>query len=324
MDYIWARVKNSSNSVYGPGQSLRVHMCAHNPCRVHINALRRSRYTQYGPPVHMQRITCIDQTAAPFVEPSSTTTAVAAYTPTVVAICDDLATHAADDNTGAEIGALNAQQADAARKSVENMKSALNLDGVKGRRRQRIPTSLFTAFDAVKRRRSVEERKFRDSELIHKAETFSQTQALNSAGQAAFAARKTALADLANAKKLQQQVATKLACDAAMKTFSMHMLGGTGSKARGREGHKNRFHVLDRLPHLGDGLHPYQRNDFEWWKRAWDDAMVEEHKGKWAETFASWMQDVLNSKASNAFSTFVYKETSRVLRDKKALVVPGS
>ena len=53
--------------------------------------------------------------------------------------------------------------------------------------------------------------------------------------------------------------------------------------------------------------------------------MVEEHKGKWAETFAGWMQDVLNSSETNAFSTFMHIETNRVLRDRfpKVLAVPG-
>ena len=83
--------------------------------------------------------------------------------------------------------------------------------------------------------------------------------------------------------------------------------------------------MLDRLARLGADRSPSQRNDFEWWKRAWDDAMVEEHKGKWAETFAGWMQDVINSSKTNAFSTLVHNETNRVLRDrfKKVMAVPG-
>ena len=88
--YIWAKVKNSSNSVYGPGSSLRVHMCFHNPCRVDWSD---GKYGPYGPPVHMQCITCMGPkaapllplTAAPVADPSSidTAVAVAAQSPAV-------------------------------------------------------------------------------------------------------------------------------------------------------------------------------------------------------------------------------------------------
>ena len=84
--YVWAKVKNSSNSVYGPGHSLRVHMCFHNPCRVDWTD---AKYGLYGPPVHMQCITCMGPkaapllpwTAAPVADPSSITTAVAVAAP---------------------------------------------------------------------------------------------------------------------------------------------------------------------------------------------------------------------------------------------------
>ena len=109
-----------------------------------------------------------------------------------------------------------------------------------------------------------------------------------------------------------------------MKTFAVETLRAGDSKAGGTRARKNRFEVLDRLSHHGAGLSPSKRNDFEWWKHVWDDAMVGEHKANWSETFASWMQDVLNSSESNAFLTFMHKETNRVLRDSGALVVPGS
>ena len=103
------------------------------------------------------------------------------------------------------------------------------------------------------------------------------------------------------------------------------MLGANDKKAGGAAARKNRFEVLDRLARHGVDIHPSQRNDFEWWKHAWDEVMVEEYKDKWAETFAGWMQDVLNSLETNAFSTFMHNETNRVLRDRftKVLAVPG-
>ena len=84
--------------------------------------------------------------------------------------------------------------------------------------------------------------------------------------------------------------------------------------------------MLDRLAGgtICAKLSPSQRNDFEWFKHTWDDAMVAEHKAQWAETFAHWMQDIVNSTEGNAFSVFMHNETNRVLRDKKALAVPGN
>ena len=84
--FMWAKVKSSSNSLYGPGCSLRVHMCFHNPCRADY---ADTKYGPYGPPVHMQCITCMGPkaapllplTAAPVADPSSITTAVAVAAP---------------------------------------------------------------------------------------------------------------------------------------------------------------------------------------------------------------------------------------------------
>ena len=99
--HIWAKVKSSSNSLYGPGHSIRVHMCFDDPCAA---TFQDSKYGSYGPPVHMQCIKCIGPkaapllplTAAPVADPSSitttlavaaqsTTAAVAAQTPAATA-----------------------------------------------------------------------------------------------------------------------------------------------------------------------------------------------------------------------------------------------
>ena len=66
-----------------------------------------------------------------------------------------------------------------------------------------------------------------------------------------------------------------------------------------------------------------KKNDFAWWKEAWDEAMVTEHGASWADTFAGWVQIILDCVGSNAFSKFTCDETVRVLQDNKALAVPG-
>ena len=91
----WSKSNKSTDAVYGPGKSLRVHICGHNPCRAQWEC--ESKYSVYVLPVHMQLITCMGPTAAlllpltaaPIAEPSATTTAVAACTPTVRAASID-------------------------------------------------------------------------------------------------------------------------------------------------------------------------------------------------------------------------------------------
>ena len=87
---------------------------------------------------------------------------------------------------------------------------------------------------------------------------------------------------------------------------------------------KKKLEVLDRMARLGPGLSEAQKNDFAWWKEAWDDAMVTQHGAHWAETFAAWIQNILDATSSTAFSEFMYGETVRVLQDSKTLAVPGS
>ena len=114
------------------------------------------------------------------------------------------------------------------------------------------------------------------------------------------------------------------ACRHAIKTFALDALGAGSQNAGGAKARKNRFEVLDRLARNKAGLSAGQRNDGPWFKDAWDEAMVDEHKGIWASVFSGWVQHVLDSERSNAFSTFVYNETVRVLSGNAALHVPGT
>ena len=92
---------------------------------------------------------------------------------------------------------------------------------------------------------------------------------------------------------------------------------------QGGKAKKNRFDVLDRLARTRAGLSAGQKNDWPWFKDAWDKEMVKEHGADWASVFAKWMQNVLDDELSNACSTFVYKETCRVFKSTAALHVPG-
>ena len=86
---------------------------------------------------------------------------------------------------------------------------------------------------------------------------------------------------------------------------------------------KNRWEVLDRLTWLKAGFSAGQRNDWRWFKDAWDKAMLTEHGADWPELFATWMQNVLNDTRSNALSIFMHTETRRAFDGNAALQVPG-
>ena len=113
----------------------------------------------------------------------------------------------------------------------------------------------------------------------------------------------------------------------AMKTFTPELIGQGQKKAGGAKGQRARLEVLDRLAHLGAGLSPAQRNDWAWFKTAWDAKMVSEHDDEWPALFAGWIQQVLEELAleagSNAFSRFVHQETLRCLSEQDALRIPA-
>ena len=116
------------------------------------------------------------------------------------------------------------------------------------------------------------------------------------------------------------------ACNMAMNTFTLDAMGASCPEAGGTRAKQNRFDVIGRLSRHLAGLSPAQRNDFQWWKETWDDAMISEHRANWAATLAGWVQHVLDSGAlhPNVFSICVYNEANRVLHKSKALVLPGS
>ena len=258
----------------------------------------------------------------------------------VAAVCEGPLKHdAATNQMEEDIVPLNATQADyvtksklqiaALQESVECCRDTgllkavqtLELEITKLRRREReLSSETPVVAEAFKRQRLAEDQEFREMQLRVRRDKDRKKEA-----QAAIAEKAAAQEQLRKAKKAIHDMESKLACNAAMKTFSIETLGAGDSKAGGKPARKNRFEVLDRLAG-GNGakLSPSQRNDFEWFKHTWDEAMVAEHKAKWAETFAHWMQDIVNSTEGNAFNIFMHSETNRVLRDKKALAVPGN
>ena len=123
-------------------------------------------------------------------------------------------------------------------------------------------------------------------------------------------------------KQAIQDAESLLETKHAMKSFSLEDLGQGRSRGGGGPAKKRRAEVLDRLARLGTGLSPAQRNDFAWWKAAWDEKMLAEHKEDWGGVFAGWVQRILNDLDegnASAFSLFVHAETARCLSGAPAL-----
>ena len=139
----------------------------------------------------------------------------------------------------------------------------------------------------------------------------------------AKAAMKAASTELRVKRQKVQELESIIACRHAVKRFRLEDLGKGEKNAGGAKGKKNRAEVLDRLSRLNAGLSPGQRNDWQWFKDAWDKAMVIEYGNEWPEKFATWMQELLIDSRSNAFSIFVYEETCRVFDGAAALQIPG-
>ena len=88
-----------------------------------------------------------------------------------------------------------------------------------------------------------------------------------------------------------------------------------------------RYEVLDRMAKLGTGLTPSQKNDWAWFREAWDEKMCDEHAQEWGGTFSQWMQQILDDLSdgvANAFSMFMYDETKRHFSKTPMLVVPST
>jgi len=237
-----------------------------------------------------------------------------------------------------EIAPLSASQADSVQNSqstmaaleatIDSLKAIGSVRGVqcieqelqKERRKRRALLQESPAVaDAFLRLRRAEEQ----DGLMKRRHVAEQNDRKRQAEQA-IADRDAAVAEMKRTKRSIQEMESVRASRYAIKTFTLDALGAGCQNAGGAKARKNRFEVLDRLSRLKVGLSAGQRNDWPWFKDAWDEAMVAEHRGNWASVFSGWVQHVLDDERSNAFSAFVYNETCRVLSGSAALHVPGS
>ena len=113
----------------------------------------------------------------------------------------------------------------------------------------------------------------------------------------------------------------------AIKRYSPEALGQGKTRSGGVASRRLRYEVLDKMAKLGCGLTAAQRNDWAWFREAWDEKMCEEHVQDCGGRFSGWMQkllDDLSDGVANAFSVFMHDETVRHFSKTPMLVVPGS
>ena len=136
---------------------------------------------------------------------------------------------------------------------------------------------------------------------------------------------KAATALLKKRKREIEDAEVVLETKHAIKQYTLQDLGMGQNRVGGAAAKKNRLEVLDRLARLGQGLSPAQKNDFKWFKEAWDARILQEHGDNWPELFMGWMQRLLGENedgVANAFSVFVHNETRRCFDGVAALRVP--
>ena len=112
-----------------------------------------------------------------------------------------------------------------------------------------------------------------------------------------------------------------------VKRVGLYELGQGQRSCGGVEGRKGRLAVLTRAATLGAGLSRAQKADFEWFKREGDAAGAADFQAKWPETFATWVQGVVDEYLAGntrAFSLFMESETRRRLAGSLALALPGA
>ena len=260
----------------------------------------------------------------------------------LTAVADDCTT-ASDDviasaSASADILLLSDKQADEAQNmhttmsalesAIEGLRATgslrsvqvLELELTKERRRLRALTQESPAVaEAFLRFRAVEDQDAFARKRLHEQETKKKREAAK-----AIADRDAAVAELKRVKNTISETEALKACKYAVKTYTVQALGDGTENGGGYKGRILRWEVLDRLARLGAGLSDGQKNDWTWFKSSWDEAMLAENPHCWPMIFAGYVQGVLDDVRTNAFSEFVFKETSRVFSSHAALSVPGS
>ena len=123
--------------------------------------------------------------------------------------------------------------------------------------------------EAFLRFRTVEER-----DALAEQRLFEQRKEKKRQAAQAIADRDAAVAALKRIKKPISEKEAIKACMHAVKTYTLESLGDGTENGGGGKGKRLRWEVLDRMARLKAGLSDGQKNDWAWFKIAWDAKMV--------------------------------------------------
>ena len=130
---------------------------------------------------------------------------------------------------------------------------------------------------------------------------------------------------LRKSRQSMREAQAVVAAKEHIKSYSLAALGEGKKNGGGPQFQKARHAVLERV-HAIAPLSPAQRNDWDYFKAAWDQGMAEAHGENWAGLFAEMIQnllDELRGGKDTALSDFMHSETLRVLGHVPSLVLPG-
>ena len=130
---------------------------------------------------------------------------------------------------------------------------------------------------------------------------------------------------LRKSRQSMREAQAVVAAKEHIKSYSLAALGEGKKNGGGPQFQKARHAVLERVRAIAP-LSPAQRNDWDYFKAAWDQGMAEAHGENWAGLFAEMIQnllDELRGGKDTALSDFMHSETLRVLGHVPSLVLPG-
>ena len=103
------------------------------------------------------------------------------------------------------------------------------------------------------------------------------------------------------------------------------MFGKGQKKGGGAQYRKARKEALTRVRAVGR-LSIEQENDWDLFANKWDDVMANSHGEEWGTLFAEIVSHIvseLDSGNSNALSSFMHAESTRVLGSVQTIRIPG-
>ena len=137
---------------------------------------------------------------------------------------------------------------------------------------------------------------------------------------------KEAKTRLAKVQKVSRAADGALEAKTAIKAYTAEMFGRGQRNGGGAQYRKARQEALTRLHNYGR-LSMEQENDWPLFAKEWDAKMAEAHGEQWGGYFAEIVASIieeLDAGKTNALSTFMRNESTRVLGSVKTVRIPGA